>query len=149
MPDQLKLPVFCKNIDFMCCEKDKSSHSFNTKNADEKITSVTPTDGENDSIRMENKNKNKNTVRDKKRRHQKIFDDVETAQTTTAVENKNCKKYKRTINMAPTFDIHSDFTQPEFKIPEEIEQWVEIEPILPTKVYEDIMTELYYIAENK
>ena len=51
--------------------------------------------------------------------------------------------------MAKNFDIHSDFTTPVFKPPEEIEQWVEIESILPTKIYEDIMTELYVIAEKQ
>ena len=51
--------------------------------------------------------------------------------------------------MAKNFDIHSDFTAPVFKPLEEIEQWVEIESILPTKIYEDIMAELQCIFNSR
>ena len=50
--------------------------------------------------------------------------------------------------MANTKNV-SDLPGPVFKIPEDQEQWVEIESILPTKIYEDIMTELYVIAEKQ
>ena len=72
----------------MCCTEDKSSRSFDTAADKNTHNSVMPTDERiKDSISMENKIKNKKTVKNKKRRHRKILDDAETAQ-------QEAKKYK-------------------------------------------------------